>query len=185
VELRGLATLSGSNKGKREKVSGLPLVRVLFPAPFAPVTSVKTGGITAQQRVCLNAVCRDPHSPASTQGDGDPRPASPLLPPPAFARIPASPASYSYSNSVGSHACAFAAVLTAWTFVAGRAPLKSGPITRRVAYILFAPGRRLPRVSAIISSVDMCLSAEPRSALSAFCPRMTKLSARLALRIRA
>lgn len=183
--LKGLLILSGSNKGKGEKVSGLPLVRVLFPAPFAPAISVKTEGVTAQQRAHPNAACRDPHSPASTQGDGDPRRASPLLLPPAFARIPANPASYSYSNSVGSHACAFATVLTAWTFVASRAPLKSGPMTRRLAHLLFAPARRLPRVSAIISLLDMGVSAESRSALSAFCPLTPELSPRRAIRIQA
>lgn len=164
-------------------VSGLPLVRVLFLAPFAPAISVKTGGVAAQQRAHSNAACRDPHSPASTQGDGDPRRASPLLLPPAFARIPANPASYSYSNSVGSHVCALAAVLTAWAFVAGRASLKSGPITRRPAHSLFTPARRLPRVSGIISLLDICVSAESGSAMSAFCPLTPELSPRRAIRI--
>ena len=42
--------LSGSNKGIEEKISGLPVVRLLFPAPLAPAMSVRTGGVTAQQR---------------------------------------------------------------------------------------------------------------------------------------
>lgn len=35
--LNGRVNLSGSSRGVEEKASGLPPVRVLFPAPFAPV----------------------------------------------------------------------------------------------------------------------------------------------------
>jgi len=48
-EANGRINLSGSSRGVREKVSGLPLVSVLFPAPFAPAMMVKTGGVTAQR----------------------------------------------------------------------------------------------------------------------------------------
>jgi len=58
-------------------------------------------------------------------------------------------------------------------------------IVERRRHFPFAPVRLPPRVSAMISFVDMPLSAAPRSALRAFCPRTLGPSARLALRIRA
>jgi len=42
--LNGRVNLSESSRGVVERISGLPPVRVLFPAPFAPAMSVKTGG---------------------------------------------------------------------------------------------------------------------------------------------
>ena len=47
--LNGSINLSGSSRGMDEKVSGLPPVSVLFPAPFAPAMSVKTGDVTARE----------------------------------------------------------------------------------------------------------------------------------------
>ena len=99
--LNGLVNLSGSKRGKGEKVSGLPPVRVLFPAPFAPAMSVKTGGVTARQVAHWNEACATSHAALSPQGAADPLPALFSLPPQAVERTPANPASYSQFNSVG------------------------------------------------------------------------------------
>ena len=50
VELNGLLNVSGSKSADLLKKSGLPPVRVLFPAPFAPAMSVKTGVLTLREQ---------------------------------------------------------------------------------------------------------------------------------------
>src|SRR5580704_15200880 len=93
--LIGFRNVSGSNRGKGEKTSGLPLVSVLFPAPFAPAMSVKTGDVTVQEMTRRSEPGVRPSGSASPQGAGGPLPAllSHLLP--AFGRIPANSVSYS------------------------------------------------------------------------------------------
>ena len=89
MERRGLAKVSGSNREEAEKLSGLPLVRVLFPAPFAPAMSVKTGWLTVSGRGVRPDAVRLPTAPAEAQAAGDPEQLSLLLLGPVSARIPA------------------------------------------------------------------------------------------------
>jgi hypothetical protein len=81
--------VSGSKRGEMLKVSGLPLVRVLFPAPFAPAMSVKTEGLIVRKLAFRFAAVRLPVVLASSPVADDLQP--PLLSPlaRAFGRNPA------------------------------------------------------------------------------------------------
>ena len=85
---------SGSKRGELLKISELPLVRVLFPAPFAPAISVKTGELTVPKLALRSDAVRLPFGPAISPTAGGLQRASlwPLAR--AFGQIPANSCSW-------------------------------------------------------------------------------------------